>query len=120
MERSKFKYDLEHYREFITPDILDGSIRNSILKHNGTKTQCTIAMEELAELTQQISKFVRGEHNHYEFLEELADVYICLEYLETILGINSTELIHAKWVKLNQAKEKLEIEELQNRTSSSR
>lgn len=45
------------------------------------KLKCTIAMEEFAELTQAISKQIRGYDNRIGLLEEMADAYICLEFL---------------------------------------
>lgn len=43
------------------------------------KLKCTIAMEEFAELTQAISKQIRGYDNRIGLLEEMADAYICLD-----------------------------------------
>ena len=40
------------------------------------KLKCTIAMEEFAELTQAISKQIRGYDNRIGLLEEMADAYI--------------------------------------------
>ena len=51
------------------------------------KLKCTIAMEEFAELTQQISKQIRGYDNRIGLLEEMADAYICLEFLKSIFDI---------------------------------
>ena len=48
------------------------------------KLKCTIAMEEFAELTQAISKQIRGYDNRIGLLEEMADAYICLEFLKSI------------------------------------
>lgn len=59
-------------------------IRNSI-KNQPWKLKCTVAMEEFAELTQQISKQVRGYNDKIGLLEEMADAYICLEFLKSIL-----------------------------------
>lgn len=49
------------------------------------KLKCTIAMEEFAEPTQAISKQIRGYDNRIGLLEEMADAYICLEFLKSIL-----------------------------------
>lgn len=49
------------------------------------KLKCTIAMEEFAELTQAISKQIRGYDNRIGLLEEMADAYICLEFLSPFL-----------------------------------
>ncbi len=58
-------------------------IRNSI-KNQPWKLKCTVAMEEFAELT-QIVKQVRGYNDKIGLLEEMADAYICLEFLKSIL-----------------------------------
>ncbi len=60
------------------------AIIDRILKHYNWKTQCTVAMEELAELQQQVSKQIRGYDDPIGLLEEMADVYICLDYLKSI------------------------------------
>ena len=78
-------------------------IRNSI-KNQPWKLKCTVAMEEFAELTQQISKQVRGYND--KILEEMADAYICLEFLKSIFDISPEELQKAIDVKLQREREK--------------
>lgn len=70
------------------------------------KLKCTIAMEEFAELTQQISKQIRGYDNRIGLLEEMADAYICLEFLKSIFNISSEELQKAVDVKLERERRK--------------
>ena len=70
------------------------------------KLKCTIAMEEFAELTQQISKQIRGYDNRIGLLEEMADAYICLEFLKSIFDISPEELQKAIDVKLQREREK--------------
>ena len=82
-------------------------VRRSLEK-DPWRTKCTIVMEELAELQQQISKKIRGYHNELGLLEELADVYICLGYLESIFNIDKEELQKAIDVKLLREKERME------------
>lgn len=57
--------------------------RNEIVKkaveHHGIETTGIICMEEMAELQQQISKYLRGCGDRLCLLEEMADVYICLK-----------------------------------------
>lgn len=76
-------------------------IRQSIEKHSW-KLKCTVAMEELAELQQQISKQIRGYGDKMGLLEEMADVYICLGYLESIFNIKKEDLQKAIDVKLQR------------------
>jgi hypothetical protein len=59
-------------------------IRRSV-KREPWRTKCTIAMEEFAELQQQISKQIRGYDDRIGLLEEMADAYIYLELLKSIL-----------------------------------
>mgnify|MGYP000453021332 CR=1 FL=1 len=56
------------------------------------RTKCTVAMEEFAELQQQISKQVRGYGDRIGLLEEMADAYICLNFLESIFDIKPEDL----------------------------
>ena len=56
-----------------------------------------IAMEELAELQQAISKGIRGKLNKDNLTEEIADVYIVLDWIEAYYNIDNEEL--AKWFK---------------------
>lgn len=80
-------------------------IRNSI-KNHPWKLKCTVAMEEFAELTQQISKQVRGYNDKIGLLEEMADAYICLEFLKSIFDISPEELQKAMDVKLQRERNK--------------
>lgn len=70
------------------------------------KLKCTIAMEEFAELTQAISKQIRGYDNRIGLLEEMADAYICLELLKSIFNITPEELQKAMDVKLQRERNK--------------
>lgn len=54
------------------------------IKKNGLDLQLTVAIEELAELQQAICKYKRGEEHNVE--EEIADVKIMIEQLETIFN----------------------------------
>ena len=55
-------------------------IRKSLQKYPW-KLKCTVAMEEFAELQQQISKQIRGYGDRTGLLEEMAYAYICLRFL---------------------------------------
>jgi hypothetical protein len=73
------------------------------------KLKCTIAMEEFAELTQAISKQIRGYDNRIGLLEEMADAYICLEFLKSkrsVFNITPEELQKAMDVKLQRERNK--------------
>lgn len=66
------------------------------------KLKCTIAMEEFAELQQQVSKMIRGIGSRTCLLEEMADAYICLKNLEYMFDIHSDEMQKAIDVKLDR------------------
>lgn len=74
-------------------------IRKSIERQHW-KTKCTIAMEEFAELQQQVSKQIRGYEDRVRLLEEMADAYICLEFLKSIFDITEDDVKRAIDVKL--------------------
>ena len=50
----------------------------------GKTSQCTVCMEEMAELTKELSKNLRGQDNTAHIAEEIADVEIMLEQLKVI------------------------------------
>ena len=76
-------------------------IRNSIKKYPW-KLKCTVAMEEFAELQQQVSKQIRGYGDKLGLLEEMADAYICLSFLESIFDVKPEDLQKAIDVKLQR------------------
>lgn len=80
-------------------------IRKSV-ENQPWKLKCTVAMEEFAELTQAISKQIRGYNNRIGLLEEMADAYICLEFLKSIFDISPEELQKAMDVKLQRERNK--------------
>ena len=76
-------------------------IRRSLEKYPW-KLTCTVAMEEFAELQQQVSKQIRGYGDQLGLLEEMADAYICLNFLESIFDIKPEDLQKAIDVKLER------------------
>lgn len=76
-------------------------IRKSLQKYSW-KLKCTVAMEEFAELQQQISKQIRGYGDKIGLLEEMADAYICLRFLEYIFDVKEEDLQKAIDVKLQR------------------
>lgn len=86
--------------------------RNEIVKkaveHRGLETTGIICMEEMAELQQQISKYLRGCGDRLCLLEEMADAYICLKYIEKVFEIHPDQTIKAIDVKLLREKGRLD------------
>ena len=75
-------------------------------KVNGANADLTIVMEELAELIQQVSKKIRGKSDPFCLLEEVADVYICLEELKIIANIPTAAMDAAILIKLKRVEER--------------
>lgn len=61
-----------------------------------------IAMEELNELGQQISKVLRGKLDKSHLIEEVADVIIALQYIKQICDISETEIDNAIQYKIKR------------------
>lgn len=88
---------VDHYMK----SVIETSIDNSSIDMNGCKN-LVIAMEELAELSQQISKIIRGKGDKMGLLEEYADVLIVLEWIKKIANLKDDEIAKALNVKLNR------------------
>lgn len=84
-------------------DILKKSI-----EHNGTETELVIIMEELSELIQQVSKRYRGKNYAMHLLEEMADVYICLDELKLMTGITDHDIEVAMSVKFERIRDSIQ------------
>lgn len=58
----------------------------------GKQMQMVVAMEEMAELTKELSKALRGKPNTTSIAEEIADVEIMLEQIKIIFDCE--EYVH--------------------------
>ena len=91
-------------------DKMDAVNSQAILKY-GIRLQSTVCMEELAELTQQISKKLRGKGDRYHLTEEIADVYICLDMLRKMYGVDSEVLAGVISAKLDRTRDRMAVGE---------
>lgn len=64
-----------------------------VIETYGEDGQVIIALEEMAELQKELTKFLRGKSNREHILEELADVQLMLWQLQKIFGFTETEII---------------------------
>lgn len=71
--------------EFNTNQI---NIMLEALEHYGSNPQVDMAIEEMSKLTKELLKNRRGEENRSMIADEMADVYIMLEQLKFIFGID--------------------------------
>lgn len=67
----------------------------------GKNSQLIMAMEEMAELTKELSKNIRGDKNASAIAEEIADVEIMLEQLKIIFH-NRAEVDQQRSYKLGR------------------
>ena len=65
-----------------------------------------IAMEEMAECQQAISKFIRGKGDRLNLVEELADVIVSIFMIAEMYDIKLSDINKVINIKLNRVKEK--------------
>lgn len=66
-----------------------------------------IAMEELSELQQAISKILRGKGDKLNVMEELVDVEVIMETVKNTMGITEQELDKMRYIKLKRLEDKI-------------
>ena len=74
----------------------------------GTDIQLIIAIEEMSELTKELTKAIRGYDKQVNFIEEIADVRIMLEQSEIIFDCHN-EVCKQIDLKLNNPKTQQKI-----------
>lgn len=83
-------------------------IYTTAVKKFGKEHQLVLCMEEMAELTKELSKNMRGSKNITNISEEMADVEIMLEQLRVIFG-NRSEVDTIKAEKLLRLADRVEM-----------
>ena len=59
----------------------------AIAEHYGMRNQLPIAIEEMSELTKEICKYIRGNDNLNDLVEEIADVQIMVRQLIALFEV---------------------------------
>lgn len=80
-----------------------------ILKY-GKEAQIIVAIEELAELQKELTKWLRGKGDISHIAEEITDVRIMTEQLEFIFACKN-EIINTHFKKLERIEKLVELEE---------
>ncbi len=82
----------------------DIKIFNNAIKKWGKESQILVAVEEIGELLQSISKFNRGKITTDDILEEIADVEIMLNQLIIIYSCHDSynTILNKKFAKLKR------------------
>lgn len=97
-----------------TGKVFDTSLWDNVLarsfERDGDRIKLQIAQEELAELIQAISKYIREVPDaRILVLEESADVIICIQNLKRVFNFTDEEIQTAIDVKVYREKKRLEI-----------
>lgn len=87
--------------------IKNNGVIRLVIDRYGHKHQSVIAIEEMSELTKELSKAIRGIGNHDHLVEETADVMICLLQVREMYNIKDDELQDAINRKLERLDERL-------------
>ncbi len=74
----------------------------------GKENQSMMVLEEMAELQKEVCKSLRGNNNHDEIFEEIADVLIMIEQLKIMHDVKYRELNEMFNFKINRLKERLD------------
>lgn len=82
----------------------------AIADHYGYESQSKMLVEEMAELTKEISKNWRGKDNILYIAEEIADVEIMLSQIKYLLGIEEP-VEDWKKVKISRQIKRMEEEQ---------
>ena len=83
-------------------DVLENAIRTY-----GVSLQLVIAIEEMAELTQAISKSFRGKENRDDIIGEVADVMVMLEQIKLIYNLDYQDIENKIQERLARLERKL-------------
>ena len=82
----------------------------AVIDRKGHTHQTIIAIEEMAELTKELTKYIRGKGNHDHLLEEVADVKICIDQIQEMYNLRNEEVTEKMALKLIRLDERLRKE----------
>lgn len=100
MDRDLFREQFNAQEKCDVKDVM--AMINKCLPLDTPDEKRRITMEETAELAIECSKMNRKQGDIYGLLEEMADVLICLEYLQKLHGISDQCMMCAMMVKLKR------------------
>ena len=85
-------------------------VQEAVIAKYGKTNQTFVAIEEMSELVKELTKNMRGEHNRNAIVEELADVYIVLDQIMIIHGIDLDDVVKKMNEKAQRTADRLEGE----------
>lgn len=115
MDRKKLKemickeeeFNIENFYNKLSKVIKKGVEKSTDITQPGA-SQLVVVIEELSELQKEICKSLRNKTDIFGITEELADVYITLEYIKEIYNINTDELRSIMKIKIDKFEEQLD------------
>lgn len=106
MDRSVFKEELSDASAFLNTDKISENLQACIDLY-GAEHVKYIAIQEMAELTKELTDDLREKPDEDGILEELADVACSIEYLKLVYGISDEYLAAAMNVKVDNVYRKI-------------
>ena len=82
----------------------DYSLFSRAVHHWGKKIQAVVTIEELSELQKELTKWLRGNDNRQNIIEEMVDVLIMIDQISLIFSIEPQEIDHFRTLKINRLK----------------
>lgn len=82
-------------------------IEKAAIDKYGKTLQTVVAIEELSELIKELTKKIRGKDNHDAIVEEIADVYITIDQVMMMNGIQLYEVVDKMSEKLERLRERM-------------
>ena len=81
-------------------------VYEALLHKNGQQLQAIVAIEEMAEITKEITKALRGKLRREQLAEEVADAMIMLEQIGNMFNINDSI---SSWMDYKIAEKQREV-----------
>ena len=115
MDRKKFKAEFDKMSNDYDPAFL--AMKRNTLEESVVMSppidmegayNLVVAMEELAELSQEISKTLRGKYNEIGMIEEIADALVGIDYIKELLGISQADIDKAVKVKIKRLRKHMD------------
>lgn len=94
---------------------LQKSVIENALEKWGSMSELVVTIEELSELQKEVTKQIRNEGKMENLVEEMADVYIVMEYLNMIFAITDDDINKEVEKKLNRLENRLNSENEQQK-----
>lgn len=115
MDRKKFKQEFDKMKHDYDPAFLatkrsamEESIRVSPNIDTRGSYNLVVALEEMSELSKEITKALRGKYNEIGMIEEIADVMVGIEYIKNLYNISQSDIDRAIKVKIKRLKKHLD------------